>query len=81
MSAQSNTVGNIETLLELRTDPHVDPHPQLGEHILPQELAQSLVVRLRPPEHLLQDLTSGEGVVLPPPQQGIAAVNEKITYL
>ena len=71
----------METLLELRTDPHVDPHPQLCEHILSQELAQSLVVRLRPPEHLLQDLTSGEGVVLPPPQQGIAAVKEKITYL
>ena len=74
-------VNNLVPLLELRTDPHVDPHPQLSEHILPQELAQSLVVRLRPPEHLLQDLTSGEGVVLPPPQQGIAAVNEKITYL
>ena len=74
-------INNLVPLLELGTDPHVDPHPQLGEHILPQELAQSLVVRLRPPEHLLQDLTSGEGVVLPPPQQGIAAVKEKITYL
>ena len=74
-------INNLVPLLELGTDPHVDPNPQLGEHILPQELAQSLVVRLRPPEHLLQDLAPSEGVVLPPPQQGIAAVKEKITYL
>ena len=74
-------INNLVPLLELGTDPHVDPHPQLGEHILPQELAQSLVVRLRPPEHLLQNLASSEGVVLPPPQQGIAAVKEKKSYL
>ena len=58
-------IHNFEPLLFLWSEPHVDPQPQLPEDILPQELAQGLVVRLQPPEHLLQDHAPAEGVVLP----------------
>ena len=69
---KSNTVGNLEPLLVLGAEPHVDTHPQLGEDILRQELAQGPVVRLRPPDHLLQDEAPGEAVVLPPAQDNEA---------
>ena len=69
MSGQGDTVGNLEPLLVLRPEPHVDPHPQLPEDILRQKVAQGPVVRLRPPEHLLQDHAPGESVVLPPEQK------------
>ena len=68
LSRQGLYIHNLEPLLVLRPEPHVDPHPQLPEDILRQEVAQGSVVRLRPPEHLLQDHAPAEAVVLPPAQ-------------